>query len=204
MIVGKRITWRDGDFIALKLRDDLFTAARMERQAEMCFFNIFQSHDDWSNVDWDGVLPIFHGFVGSVVLKRLGYRKLDVTGSILGCRPQDLWIKSYSIFDPGHFEGDIESFPMLGGRLIDLRGGMFDTNSAPVVKHDLKVLQDRQQIERYELVNMWGDLDLTDRLIRYHETGINRDDLKFEVFPGLWDDREKLRPLTRRLPAPFR
>ena len=51
---------------------------------------------------------------------------------------------------------------------------------------------------------MWGDLDLADRLARYYDTGVNRDDLKFEVFPGLWDDREKLRPLTRRLPVPLR
>ncbi|WP_218057486.1 hypothetical protein [Gilliamella sp. WF3-4] len=51
---------------------------------------------------------------------------------------------------------------------------------------------------------MWGDVDLRDRLCRYFDTGINRDDLKFEVFPDLWDDREKLRPLTRRLPEPLR
>ncbi|ECF4923130.1 TPA_asm: hypothetical protein G0B48_16615 [Salmonella enterica subsp. indica] len=35
-------------------------------------------------------------------------------------------------------------------------------------------------------------------------TGINRDDLKFEVFPMLWNDRESLRPLTRRRPIPMR
>ena len=51
---------------------------------------------------------------------------------------------------------------------------------------------------------MWGSHDLNDRLVRYFNTGINRDDLKFEVFPGLWVDREKLRPLTRRLPEPLR
>lgn len=49
-----------------------------------------------------------------------------------------------------------------------------------------------------------GSEDLKDRLWRYFDTGINRDDLKFEVFPDLWNDREELRPLTRRLPVPLR
>ena len=51
---------------------------------------------------------------------------------------------------------------------------------------------------------MWGHNDLGGRLRRYFDTGIDRDDLKFEVFPGLWNDREALRPLTRRLPIPLR
>ncbi|EAO6613387.1 hypothetical protein G3C57_003115 [Salmonella enterica] len=59
-------------------------------------------------------------------------------------------------------------------------------------------------MKKYELVNMWGPDDLGDRLRRYFDTGINRDDLKFEVFPTLWNDRESLRPLTRRLPIPMR
>jgi len=48
---------------------------------------------------------------------------------------------------------------------------------------------------------MWGADDLQDRLIRYFDTGINRDDMKFFCFPGLWDDIDQLRPLTRRVPS---
>ena len=74
----------------------------------------------------------------------------------------------------------------------------------PALKEDLKLSKNRDVIEKYELTNMWGDEDLSDRLCRYFDTGINRDDLKFEVFPGLWPDRESLRPLTCRLPVPLR
>lgn len=75
---------------------------------------------------------------------------------------------------------------------------------AVVIKHDLSSVDDKELIEKYGLTSMWGDEDLGDRLRRYFDTGINRDDLKFEVFPGLWNDRESLRPLTRRLPIPLR
>lgn len=104
-----------------------------------------------------------------------------------------------------HYKGTRNSFPFLGGKIIDLGpDGNVSVTQAPVIKEDLTLPQDRNFIEKYELDNMWGHEDLSDRLCRYFDTGINRDDLKFEVFPGLWDDREKLRPLTRRLPVPLR
>ncbi|MBC3478917.1 hypothetical protein HU747_25365 [Pseudomonas taiwanensis] len=107
--------------------------------------------------------------------------------------------------DKSHFKGGPDTFFLFGGRLVDLGGDeRVETYEAPVLKHDLSVEEDRNIIEKYELVNMWSDRDLSDRLARYHDTGINRDDLKFEIFPGLWHDREVLRPLTRRLPIPMR
>ncbi|AZL71387.1 hypothetical protein EJA05_02840 [Pseudomonas oryziphila] len=107
--------------------------------------------------------------------------------------------------DKGHFKGGRDTFSLYGGRLVDLSGGdRVETYEAPVIKHDLSVVEDREIIEGHELVNMWGDEDLSDRLARYYDSGINRDDLKFEIFPGLWNDREALRPLTRRLPIPMR
>jgi len=101
-----------------------------------------------------------------------------------------------------NFDG---GFPFRGGDLIDIgTEGKIGTTLAPILKEDLALPQDRELIETYELTHMWSDEDLGDRLRRYFDTGINRDDLKFEVFPGLWDDRAKLRPLTRRLPIPLR
>lgn len=107
--------------------------------------------------------------------------------------------------DKNHYKGDINSFPFLGGKLIDLGpSGNVGITLAPVIQEDLDLPKDRQIIENVELTNMWGNEDLSDRLQRFFDTGINRDDLKFEVFPGLWNDRESLRPLTRRLPLTLR
>ncbi|MGK5004172.1 hypothetical protein [Janthinobacterium sp. LB2P70] len=74
----------------------------------------------------------------------------------------------------------------------------------PALKEELALPASRDRNERHELSNMWGDADANDRLCRYFDTGDNRDDLKFEVFPGLWTDRVNLRPLTRRLPVTLR
>jgi hypothetical protein len=110
-------------------------------------------------------------------------------------------------FYPGYYwERDGKnSFLFMGGRLVDARPNEdISTLEGAVIKENLQLPQDREIIEKYELTPMWSHEDLGARLIRYFDTGINRDDLKFEAFPGLWDDREKLRPLTCRLPIPLR
>ncbi len=202
----RRVTWKAGSFVILKLRDDLFTVAKMLGSSVMCFYNVSRKDDNWSDVDWTGVRPIFKAFVGNVVLNRLGWDKVNVDGIVFASEEiSGYWIKPYTSMDVAHYPGGKGDFSFMGGRLIDLGpSNDLDTSTAPVLKHDLKIPYDRDLIEKYELTNMWGDQDLSDRLCRYFDTGVNRDDLKFEVFPELWNDREQLRPLTRRLPVPLR
>lgn len=202
----KRIVWKIDDFLVMEIRKGLYTVGRMAGKTTLCVYNIFRESDHWEDVDWARAEILFEVFVGSVVQKNLGVRKISIEGirSEFLAR-QRYWIDPYSSLDVSHFKGGRGKFPFYGGRLIDV-GEVEnpETYGAPVIKHDLSVYDDREIIEKYELTNMWGDLDLSDRLARYYDTGVNRDDLKFEVFPGLWDDREKLRPLTRRLPVPLR
>ncbi|MDT8927060.1 hypothetical protein RBE51_30160 [Pseudomonas taiwanensis] len=204
--MNKRIVWKVGDFLVLQVRDGLYTVANMVGKTVLCVFDVFRTEDEWSDVDWRKVRPLFQVFVGSVVQKKLGVRKFSVEGwgtDIVV--PQRYWIKPYSVADGDHFKGGGDKFSFYGGKLIDVGvGDNPETYGAPVIKHDLSVRDDRDIIEAHELTNMWGDQDLSDRLSRYYDAGINRDDLKFEIFPGLWDDREQLRPLTRRLPIPLR
>ncbi|MDZ4019731.1 hypothetical protein [Pseudomonas sichuanensis] len=202
----KRIVWKFGEFVVLQVREDLYTVARMLSGAMLCVYDVFRQEDCWDDVNWGDVKPLFHIFVGAVVLKELGVRKISVEGVQECClTPQRYWIVAYTSLDKGHFKGGRDTFSLYGGRLVDLSGGdRVETYEAPVIKHDLSVVEDREIIEGHELVNMWGDEDLSDRLARYYDSGINRDDLKFEIFPGLWNDREALRPLTRRLPIPMR
>lgn len=202
----KRIVWKIGDFLVMQVRDGLYTVGRMAGKTTLCIYNVFRENDHWDDVDWTRVEVLFEVFVGAVVQKNLGVRKISIEGirSRVFAR-QRYWIDPYSSLDVSHFKGGRGTFPFYGGRLIDVgEGENPETYEASVIKHDLSVCDDREIIETYELTNMWGDLDLADRLARYYDTGVNRDDLKFEVFPGLWKDREKLRPLTRRLPVPLR
>ena len=202
----KRITWKNGAFIVIELENGLFTVAQMIASAIMRFYDIKSNEDDWESVNWPEVKPLFQVFVGTVVQKDLGVRKIAIESiAALHDHIKPYWIKPYTSMDILHYQSASNSFPFLGGKLIDLGiGNDRETTTAPVLKHDLSVSKDREYIEAYELTNMWGSHDLNDRLVRYFNTGINRDDLKFEVFPGLWVDREKLRPLTRRLPEPLR
>ncbi|MGE8159716.1 hypothetical protein ACQKRQ_06095 [Paraburkholderia sp. NPDC080076] len=173
----------------------------------MQFYDIRSPDGCWKDVDLNLVAPLFRVFVGNVILKNLVKSKIRDESIIAGGDLSDsLWIKPYTLtMDGHHYKGDRYSFPFLGGKLIDLgKRGDIGVTLAPVIREDLELPNDRELIEKYELTNMWGEDDLCDRLCRYFDCGINRDDLKFEIFPGLWNDREMLRPLTRRLPVPLR
>jgi hypothetical protein len=156
---------------------------------------------DWHDTDLSKAAPLFCVMVGRVVLQRLVEARIR-DKSVMP--PDNLpippnWIKPNLNVGPGR----TGTFAWRGGKLIRLQTDL-DAVNAPAIKPQLDVASDRETIESCELTNMWGDHDLGDRLRRYFDTGVNRDDLKFEIFPGLWDDREKLRPLTRRLPEPLR
>lgn len=202
----KRITWKSGAFVVIGLENGVFTIAQMLTSPVMRFYDIKSQTDNWANVDWMSVKPLFQVFVSGVVQKEMGVRKIALDfASPLCAEIKPYWISPYTLLDGAHYKKALGGFSFLGGKLIDLGpNNDRETTLAPVLKHDLSLPEDREIIEKYELINMWGSKDLGDRLIRYFETGINRDDLKFEIFPGLWSDRENLRPLTRRLPVPLR
>jgi hypothetical protein len=167
----------------------------------MWFFDIHNNSGKWTNIDLNTCTPLFCVPVGRVVIQHLVQGKIeqkDVTP------PKSLPIPPFWI-KPKVNSADwkVDTFAWRAGSLIKLDPNVGSVN-AEVIKPELDVVEDRKLIETCELTNMWGDKDLSDRLSRYFETGINRDDLKFEIFPGLWSDRERLRPLTRRLPVPLR
>lgn len=206
LTMAKRIVWKVDDLVNIKLRDDLYTIGQMLTSPTMRFYDIFNNDGVWENIDLNNVKPLFSVFVGRVINKYLIQNKIKSSTVIASSKPYEpYWIAPYSIMDNGHYKGTKNSFPFLGGKIVDLSpDGKVSVTQAPIIKEDLTLPQDRELIEQCELDNMWGYEDLSDRLCRYFDTGINRDDLKFEVFPDLWDDREKLRPLTRRLPVPLR
>jgi hypothetical protein len=205
--MAKRVVWKEGDLVGIRLRENLFTIGQMLINPVMRFFDIANETGQWSAIDLNHTPILFRVFVGSVINKSLIHEKIRDKSVIPCARPYDpYWIKPYTLtMDGAHYKGDRHSFPFLGGRIVAIDPGA-PTASAdiPTLQEDLSVVDDRKAIEALELTNMWGADDLSDRLCRYFDTGVNRDDLKFEVFPGLWDDRESLRPLTRRVPEPCR
>ncbi|MBJ9849156.1 hypothetical protein I5683_19130 [Citrobacter freundii] len=200
-----RIVWKPGKLVNLKLRDDLYSIGQMEEHSIMRFFDIYNHDGVWEHIDLNEIKELFRVFVVGDVNRVLGVGRIKASSVVASQKPLSMyWIRFYNRLDYGHYKGDTDSFPFLGGKLIRTRNVQEAPTHAEVIKHDLSVVEDKAIIEKYELTNMWGDKDLGDRLRRYFDTGIDRDDLKFEVFPGLWNDREKLRPLTRRLPIPMR
>lgn len=206
LTMAKRIIWKVGDLVNIKLRDDLYTIGQMLTSPAMRFYDISNSDGVWKNINLNDVTPLFRVFVGNVINKYLIAEKIKEKSVIASNKPYEpYWIHPYSSMDGDHYPGTKDSFLFMGGKIIDLSpDGNISVTRAPVIKEDLTLPNDRELIEQYELTAMWGHEPLSDRLCRYFDTGINRDDLKFEVFPGLWDDREKLRPLTSRLPDPLR
>ncbi|QHM70041.1 hypothetical protein [Mixta intestinalis] len=204
--MAKRITWKVGDLVNIKLRDNLYTIGQMLTSPAMRFYDLSNTSGVWEYIDLNEINSLFRVFVGKVINKDLIQGKIKSGTVRPSSKPYEpYWIHAYSSMDKGHYPENRNGFLFMGGKLIDLGpDGNISVTQAPVIKEDLTLPQDRKLIEEYELTNMWGHDDLHDRLCRYFDTGINRDDLKFEVFPGLWDDREKLRPLTRRLPVPLR
>lgn len=193
-----RIVWKENALVNIKLREDLYCIGQMLASPTMRFFDIASKDGIWQSIDLNKLKPLLQVFVGQVVIQKLVTEKIKEKSVIVSSVPAEpRWIKPHINYDGGYV--------FKGGKLIDIGiEGKIETTEAPIIKQNLQLPEDREFIEKYELTNMWGDQDLNDRLCRYFDTGINRDDLKFEVFPGLWDDREKLRPLTRRLPLPLR
>ncbi len=193
-----RINWRQDAPICLRLRDGLHTIGQLKELPFIWLFDIRSQTGKWEQVDLNSVKPLFCVMIGGSVRANLGQGRADAAPHA-GLPVPDLWISPCEDFQAARAGG----FLWRGGRLIKLDPRKSYT-TAPVITECLSLEKDRAIIETCELVNMWGDQDLRDRLCRYFDTGINRDDLKFEIFPGLWNDRDRLKPLTRRLPARYR
>jgi hypothetical protein len=119
-------------------------------------------------------LFLFCVTVGRVVQQQLCEGKVRDRSVIPSSLPfQKLWIDAYVNFDGG--------FPFIGGKLIEVDPTK-DTTTAPIVKDWLLPKADAELIKKYELTNMWGADGLRKRLVRYFDTGIDRNELKEKVF----------------------
>jgi len=201
-----RINWKYGKIYSMKLRDNLYTLCQLLSSPMVLIYDIKNKDGKWPKNCLNGINPLFRVYAGIVVGNLLEKRvDVDFSQDSINDFEDFNWIKPHLFNEHPDNDGtryDYRLHPLfLGGRLIKSAPSEDDMGpNAIILNNNLKLPVDRDTIERVEMTNMWGADDLKDRLIRYFDTGINRDDLKFFCFPGLWDDIEKLRPLTRRVP----
>ena len=120
--MAKRIIWKAGDLVNIKLRDDLYTIGQMLTSPAMRFYDICNHDGVWGDIDLNKINPIFRVFVGNVINKYLVTEKIKQGSVTPSHQPYEpYWIKSYTlIMDGDHYKGDRFSFPFLGGKIIDL------------------------------------------------------------------------------------
>jgi hypothetical protein len=198
----KRVIWEKNNLVNICLSDSLYTVAQMLDSPVMCFYDIKNKDGIWDSIDLANINILFMVLVNNSINKDFIIEKINRTTYIDKTLDQ-YFIKPYTIMDGIHYKGGKNSFPFLGGKLIKYDSTIGSVRS-PIIKEDLTFPQDREIMEKYELTNMWGKEELRERLVRYFSKGINRDDLKYEVFPDLWKDKEKHKPLSNRLPEPLR
>ncbi|MBP5078789.1 hypothetical protein HUS84_33915, partial [Pseudomonas chlororaphis] len=69
--MSKRIVWKKGDVVSVKLRDDSFTLAQMLTSPVMRFYAVHNTDNVWEDVDLNHEQILFSVFVGAVVLKNM-------------------------------------------------------------------------------------------------------------------------------------
>jgi hypothetical protein len=201
--MSRRIVWKKNDLVNIYLSNNLYTIAQMLDSPVMCFYNITNDNGIWKNIDLTNIDTLFTVLVSNSINKDFITGKIDKKTVVFKAFDEhQYFIKPYTIMDGIHYKRNMGSFPFLGGKLIKYDSQLGSVRS-PVLKEDLILPQDKDIVEKYELTNMWGREELRERLIRFFSIGINRDDLKYEAFPNLWDDRKKIN-LTSRLPKTLR
>ena len=172
----KRVTWKENALINLKLRDDLFTIAQMLRSPFLRLFKVSNKDGVWRSLDLNKVEVLFCVPIGQIVLQQLCEGKVKDRSVIPSSLPfPKFWMRPYLNFDGG--------FLFIGARLIELDPAKhMETTTAPVVRDWLRPKADAELIKKYELTNMWGAENLRERLVRYFDTGIDRNELKEKVF----------------------
>lgn len=171
----KKISWKENSILSIKLKDNLYTLAQMRCNHLMEFFDVSREDSLWSSMDLTNELVIFCVYVAESRIKPLFDRVLPSGSVIPNSRPVAKIMLSAIIEEGGKYGAD----------LVELDGS-YDSVSPIIIKRDLDKNIDIDLIRSYELTGMVGSPEkLKARLIRYFESGVNWDDSKNFLFPGI-------------------
>ncbi|EJO70262.1 hypothetical protein LEP1GSC132_0795 [Leptospira kirschneri str. 200803703] len=106
----KRVVWKEGDLVSLKLKDDLYTFAQMLRSPYMRFFDLSCIDGNWKEIDFAQSKEIFCVLIGQIVLQKLVVEK--IRGKSIQPYFQKYWIRPRLNFEGG--------FLFKGGDLVEV------------------------------------------------------------------------------------
>ncbi|WP_426788380.1 hypothetical protein [Xanthomonas campestris] len=171
----KKLVWTPGRVLSLKITDELYTLAQMREGYMVECFAISSRSGEWSGVDLTMVEPLFTICVTEKLVKSLAIAEPLASEVKPDTRPTSAIMLSAVLGNNGDH----------GAKLIKLTD-QFESYEATVIKENLTVEHDLQDIYTYEMAGMVGDPDkVRRRLIRYFETGVNWDEAKAFLFKGL-------------------
>jgi hypothetical protein len=171
----KRIPWKENAVLSFQLGDDLFTLAQMRTNSLMEFFDVFRSTADWAGTDLNQAPIIFCAYAAENRFKAMINEILPAGLVVPNARPVARRMLSPIIEADGKY----------GASLVEL-DDTFQSVNAKLIQADLDPVKDTQTIYQHELTGMIGDPEkLRKRLTRYAETGVNWDDSKSFLFPGI-------------------
>ncbi|WP_256860834.1 hypothetical protein [Salmonella bongori] len=115
-----RIIWKPGYLINLKLRNDLYTVAQLEGNFVVRFFDTFNAHGMWKNIDLNATPQLFRVFVAKISIRTLAEVRIKDPTVIPSTIPMESYcINPYVAYIDGeHYKGNKNSFLFLGGSLI--------------------------------------------------------------------------------------
>lgn len=171
----KRIPWKQDAVLSFQLADDLFTLAQMRINCLMEFFDVFRSTPDWAGTDLNQAPIIFCAYAAENRFKSMINEILPAGVVIPNARPVRRRMLSAIIEADGKY----------GANLVELDDS-FSSVDARLIQADLDPVKDAQIIYQHELAGMIGSPEkLRKRLTRYAQTGVNWDDSKSFLFPGI-------------------
>ncbi len=170
----KRVQWKDNAVLNVRLRDDLFTLAQMRSNHLLEFFDI-RSRGEWGVLNLSSVPVLFTIYVAENRLRPLFSEWLPSSKVSPNDRPVERRMLSFVVKAGNSYSADLVELP------DDL-----SSVDAKVLKADLSPRTDLEIIHHYELTGMVGDAEkLRTRLVRYFDSGINWDDAKSFLYPGI-------------------
>jgi hypothetical protein len=159
----------------MQLREDVFSLCQMRTNSIMQFFAVCKDANNWTGTDLNEQKTLFFAFVAVSQFKSILIARLD----------SKTVAPSQSAVPRTMLDAVMGTHPNYGAHLVELNT-KFSMISERIVKPNLDPVADHDLLCRYELTGMLGSVDkLKKRILRYVDIGVNWDDQKSFLFPGI-------------------
>ena len=149
--MAKRVVWKEGDVVSLKLRDGLFTVGQMSVSPHMAFFNVKSTDGQFGDLNLNQaqfffVIPVARNFLQNRV-----EGKLQRVVAKTAVAPASLWLSPHAAY--------AEKFMWRGADLVEIPPEIGDRGIANrIVKRNFQP-KDAEELNKYEVTNIRTDED---------------------------------------------